>query len=284
MYRLVIVDDEKIVIRGIQVLLAKMDLACEVVGTASDGREALEVLRRTQPDVLITDIRIPYLDGLSLIESAQEFLTGCDCIIISAYQEFSYARRALYLGALDYIDKPVTRDKLRDAFARLFARREERTGRAKEDGKEKEPAGTETISAANDPALQSCSGMENAAGTEPGTEKDVGNERIAGILSYLQKNYQQDIGLTELSALTGMNPAYLSVLFKETVGTSFVKYLTNLRLARAKELLQNTDLRSADIAEAVGYHDPHYFYEIFKKKTGQTPGSYRDSHPGKEKT
>ncbi|MCH4033680.1 MAG: response regulator [Lachnospiraceae bacterium] len=124
MYRLVIVDDEKIVIRGIQVLLAKMNIDCEVVGTAWDGREALEVIRRTHPDVVITDIRIPYLDGLSLIESAQEFNRNCDYIIISAYQEFSYARKALVLGALDYIDKPVTRDKLRMAFERLQKRRE----------------------------------------------------------------------------------------------------------------------------------------------------------------
>ena len=56
-----------------------------------------------------------------------------------------------------------------------------------------------------------------------------------------------------------------------------MKYLTNLRIERAKELLAHSDLRAADIAEAVGYNDPHYFYEIFKKKTGQTPGAYRDA-------
>lgn len=239
MYRLVIVDDEKIVIRGIQVLLAKMNIDCEVVGTACDGREALEVVRRTRPDVLITDIRIPYLDGLSLIESAQEFLTGCDYIIISAYQEFSYARRALYLGALDYIDKPLTRDKLRDAFARLSQRR---AGDRQTAGEDRNPA---------EPLSES---VPHGEGTK--------NETIAGILDYLGKNYQQDIGLSELSSITGLNPAYLSVLFKETVGTSFVKYLTNLRIERAKELLQKTSLRSADIAEAVGYNDPHYFYEM----------------------
>ena len=141
-------------------------------GKVQGIREALEVIRRTRPDVLITDIRIPYLDGLSLIESAQEFLTGCDYIIISAYQEFSYARRALYLGALDYIDKPVTKDKLRDAFARLSQRREG-SRRTVREGDTVEPL----------PDL-----VQHAEGTK--------NETIAGILAYLGKNYQQDIGLS----------------------------------------------------------------------------------------
>ena len=254
MYRLVIVDDEKIVIRGIQVLLAKMNIDCEVVGTAWDGREALEVIRRTHPDVVITDIRIPYLDGLSLIESAQEFNRNCDYIIISAYQEFSYARKALVLGALDYIDKPVTRDKLRMAFERLQKRREGEIPPA-----EKDPVPQQEDTAVSD------------------SRETAKNDNISGILAYLQENYQRDIGLTELASYTRLNPAYLSVLFKETVGTSFVKYLTNLRIERAKELLAHSDLRAADIAEAVGYNDPHYFYEIFKKKTGQTPGAYRDA-------
>lgn len=113
MYRLVVIDDEYIVVQGIKALISRLKLDYEVVGAAYDGIQGLEVIRSEKPDVVITDIRIPGLDGLSVIEAAKEECPDTYFIVISGYSEFVYAQRALTLGVKDYIDKPVTADKLK---------------------------------------------------------------------------------------------------------------------------------------------------------------------------
>ena len=119
MYRLVVIDDEYIVVQGIKALISRLKLDYEVVGAAYDGIQGLEVIRSEKPDVVITDIRIPGLDGLSVIEAAKEECPDTYFIVISGYSEFVYAQRALTLGVKDYIDKPVTAEKLKNALARV---------------------------------------------------------------------------------------------------------------------------------------------------------------------
>ena len=119
MYRLVVIDDEYIVVQGIKALISRLKLDYEVVGAAYDGIQGLEVIRSEKPDVVITDIRIPGLDGLSVIEAAKEECPDTYFIVISGYSEFVYAQRALTLGVKDYIDKPVTADKLKKALTRI---------------------------------------------------------------------------------------------------------------------------------------------------------------------
>ena len=119
MYRLVVIDDEYIVVQGIKALLSRLKLDYEVVGAAYDGIQGLEVIRNEKPDVVITDIRIPGLDGLSVIEAAKDECPDTSFIVISGYSEFAYAQRALTLGVKDYIDKPVTAEKLKNALARV---------------------------------------------------------------------------------------------------------------------------------------------------------------------
>lgn len=133
MYRLVVIDDEYIVVQGIKALLSRLKLDYEVVGAAYDGIQGLEVIRNEKPDVVITDIRIPGLDGLSVIETAKDECPDTNFIVISGYSEFAYAQRALTLGVKDYIDKPVTAEKLKNALARVesgkMIRKHRRTGK-----------------------------------------------------------------------------------------------------------------------------------------------------------
>ncbi len=245
MKKMVIVDDEALVIEGIKAILKRIDADVEVVGSAQDGMQGQRVIKNLQPDIVITDIRIPYVDGLSLIEECREQCPDTAFIIISGYQEFEYARRAIHLGVLDYITKPVTIDKLKEALERVsesFETQDEQT---------EEPL-------------------------EEIQKSESGHKAIDRILEYIDKNYNKDIGLTELSEMVGMNPAYLSVLFKDTVGKSYIKYLTALRMEKACKLLAEGNKVSA-VAAMVGISDVHYFSESFKKNIGQTPSEYRDS-------
>ena len=100
---------------------------------------------------------------------------------------------------------------------------------------------------------------------------------ILEVLAYLEEHYQEDIGLNELAEKVGMSTAYLSVLFKNEVGTSYVKYLTNMRITQAKKLLKEGH-KVNEVSEMVGYSNYRYFSDIFKKHVGLTPNEYKHNY------
>jgi two-component system response regulator YesN len=88
MYRIILVDDEHIVLKGVKVLLERMDVSAEIIATVQDGKTAYQLIQEMKPDIVITDIRIPFIDGLSLIEMCKETLPNIHYIVISGYQDF----------------------------------------------------------------------------------------------------------------------------------------------------------------------------------------------------
>ena len=102
------------------------------------------------------------------------------------------------------------------------------------------------------------------------------NQIVVKAKDYIQKNFQNDLSLDEVSRQLDLSMYYFSKLFKEETGNNFVEYMTNLRMEKAKELLQKDELSMKEICSAVGYSDPNYFSRIFKKNTGATPTEYRE--------
>jgi len=100
---------------------------------------------------------------------------------------------------------------------------------------------------------------------------------IAEAKRFIHDHYDQEISLGEVAARVGITPSYLSTLFKEHMGIAYSDYLTNLRIAKAKELLQNTSYRVYEISRMVGYPNHYYFNRLFKKAVGMTPLDYRRS-------
>ncbi len=94
-------------------------------------------------------------------------------------------------------------------------------------------------------------------------------------LSYIQNNYQKDISLEDVSREVDISPYYFSKIFKDSTGENFIEYLTNLRIEKAKDLLDNTDLSMKEICSEVGYANQNYFSRIFKKNVGVTPTEYK---------
>ena len=115
MIRCIIAEDEQILRRGLVLATDWKALGCEVIGEAADGVEALALIRHLKPDLVITDIRMPALDGLTLI---QEAVSICDpeFIIMSGYNDFAYAKRAIHLGVTDYLCKPIDEDEFQLAI------------------------------------------------------------------------------------------------------------------------------------------------------------------------
>lgn len=122
MFRLVIVDDEKMIRNGLVQTISWAELGIEVVGTAANGIAALEIIRNTKPHIVLTDIRMPKMDGLELTRILHEELPDIKVIIISGYEEFSYAQKALQYQAVDYILKPVGVEALVQIMKKLTAK------------------------------------------------------------------------------------------------------------------------------------------------------------------
>lgn len=118
-YTLLIVDDEALIRRGLSQIIPWDEMGYELVGAVSDAQQALQILERKRVDVLLTDISMPEMNGLELIEKAKEYNPDLKSVIISGYSQFDYAWEAIQLKVENYILKPLDPDKIQDIFIRL---------------------------------------------------------------------------------------------------------------------------------------------------------------------
>ena len=125
MYHILIVDDEKIERRGIQFLLKQIDVECDIE-EAANGQEALELLKQKQFDIMLTDIKMPFMDGLQLIEESVKLDPEMKTVIISGYGEFEYARKALSFRVVDYMLKPVEPEAFEKLMKKIISQMESR--------------------------------------------------------------------------------------------------------------------------------------------------------------
>ncbi|GLX70314.1 response regulator [Paenibacillus glycanilyticus] len=112
MLSIMIIDDEDLIRRGLEKIVSKLSEEYVVVGSFSNGFEASQELNRLTPDVVITDIKMPYMDGLQFIEELRHRLPDTRCLILSGYNDFDYARTAMQYGVKDYLIKPVDKEEL----------------------------------------------------------------------------------------------------------------------------------------------------------------------------
>lgn len=488
MRKAVIFDDEFIVLKGLERMIDWSDYDVELVGTAADGEEALQLFRNHRPDIVFTDIRMPGKDGLQVIEEIMKEAPETQCIVFSGFNEFDYVKKALKLGVVDYLEKPITIPMIKEALEKTLSRindhetvnslkdhnQKERLeketlqlliGKGNEsewrerfgrDGQELEGVTVLALSSQVEPPdfyeghrmVKIQNGTENLlvifhlvenrenlwdyllqwserVGVAVGSGKtyinlleinksyhealhalrytqfmnefewyrfeDIGenpshstdlskheqavifhirtgdkdglfeqlNALIAQIDSkrlhpdvierdilklvylglevlketgcdpnqvwpdymphhdirklqtkedmfswlhnqlekiihasinirstykheaieraclFIKENYTKDVTLQEVSEHVGMNATYLSLLFKEEMGESYIKYLTHLRMEKAKQLLAEGK-KVAEVSERVGYHSYRHFSELFKKHVGIKPGQYKE--------
>lgn len=119
MTRIVIVEDEVRIRQGLGNLISKIDPDCRVVGEAENGYEGLKMIRDLTPDIVITDIRMPKMSGLEMVEKLREFHLDCRVVIISGYADFEYARKGISLGVSEYLLKPITIASVRELLKRM---------------------------------------------------------------------------------------------------------------------------------------------------------------------
>ena len=247
MYDIVLADDETWELIGLKKLIARSQLPLRVVGEAENGIVALQELEEKRPQILITDIRMPGLSGVQLLQQVQEKGLDVDVIILSGYAEFSYAQAALRYGAKDYLLKPVEPERLQEALGKIIRRWEAKGGEGRD--------------------------CQESKGE--GRESEEIISVMQQIVMEIQESYQEEITLQGLAKKYHISESRLSVKLKEMQGMSFTKYLTSKRIQKAKELLADERLSVEQVAEMVGYKDYYYFTKVFKKSTGISPSKYR---------
>ena len=241
MYRIYLADDETWVVIGLKKQIEKSGLPFQVIGEANNGVAAMEEILEKKPDILITDIRMPGLNGLQLLEKLREKGIAVKVIFISGYAEFEYAQSALRMGSFDYLLKPVEQEKLNQVLIRLLA------AFRRERGEEEETA----------------------------PEEPINSSMMNQIIREIQERYTENITLSGLAEAHGISTGYLSSQLKAELGLSFSEYITSTRIQKAKELLADESLSVESIAEQTGYNDYFYFIKVFKKNTGISPSKYR---------
>jgi len=259
MYTMLVADDERWIRERIISSIDWSRIGVSVAGEAADGEEALALCIKLKPDIILTDIRMPGISGLDFIRSLNDERINARIIIISGFNDFDYAQKAIKLGVVDYILKPVENTELVDIVKKCIRQIEAETYKNR-------------IIEQTDPQGNV---IEKLADYVQGSSIRKRNT-IEKALTFIKENYCRPISLNDISAEVMLNPSYFSNLFRESMGISFTKYLTEFRINKAKELMVNPTMRIKEIAGMVGYDDVRYFIKVFRSFTGISPGTYKE--------
>ena len=239
MWKCVVVDDDFQVVQGLRKFIEESGLDIQCVGTAGDGKEALEVIRKVKPNIVMTDVSMPVMDGLEMVESLRSEGYPGEIVILSGYADFQYAQQAIRFHVSDYLLKPITLADLHKVL---------------------------------DKVVSSLGDRHSVSVDDRGWyENSRHRETVDVMLRYIQDNYNHDINLEDMSKLLFLSSNNLNQIFKRDTGETFTNYLIRFRMEKAKELLLEGKYFVYEVAERVGYKNMPYFSNIFRKYTGHKP-------------
>lgn len=238
MYRVMLIDDEQSARRLLRASVSWEQLDMEVVGEAASGIEAINVIDDMKPDIAFVDISMPFMNGIEFTEVATKRYPNLIIIILTAFDDFEYARKCVSLPVFEYLLKPIVRVEVKEALERA---------------REK---------------------LDSIASVLNEQHEEMEASAINQIKKYIHDNYNDSkLNLTAVAQEFGFSSSYLSRKFKSETGKNFVEYLTECRMERAMELAAvNTKMFSA--SSTVGIPDPNYFGRCFKKYTGMSYSEY----------
>lgn len=244
MVTVVVVEDDEPLRQSI-VKAIEVCPECRVVGEAADGEEGLQCVRRWKPELIVSDIQMPRLDGLEMLRMLRREGSDVQMIFLTAHGEFPNVRQALRLQALDFLLKPFRPDELTASILRLEPRlRKGSSG----------PALPELRDARPGPYSQAA-------------------------IDYISAHYDDPaICVRQIALALELSEGHLSHLFKKETGFTLMGFLTAFRIHRAKLLLSDCRSRVSKVAEQVGYQSLSNFSVAFKKSTGISPSEYQKLH------
>ncbi len=366
MYKLLIAEDEKNEREVIVFLINKYNFELDII-EAANGKDAAQIIAEQPINILLTDIQMPFLNGIELSAKARSINPDIEIIFFSGYDDFDYVKSALSLRAVNYILKPVNPEEFKksisDVIETLHSREVAKVESEKyikeyfylNNNQSTNPNGNEMVAVDEDSELirkiskaiqlkDSDSLRQNTLlllgkykalpnishiyirylcttllqlfiNALPDTddndfqkvaeevftfryfadihkfmvdflekvitqiEVDNQSPRHAILLveQYIHSHYKEDLSLNTLAGIVFLSPKYLSSMFIQVTGISMNKYIKNVRMDKAKELLLTTNMKIADICQEVGYSYVSYFCRSFQEDVGMSPDKYRQT-------
>ena len=212
------------------------------------------MFREQECRIAVLDIEMPGVNGLKAAEEIRRLDKECSIIFLTAFEDFSYAKKAILVRALDYLLKPAAEDEViavLDEALRLL-----------NEGEHKD-------------ILEEEWNREQQYDTNKSIEMTRVSTSQRTILEFVQNHYQEDISLQDVAHIMNYSDAYFCKLFKQSFDKNFTAYLAEFRVEKAKLLLKDMTVNVREISELVGYRDSNYFAKVFKRIVGITPSEYR---------
>lgn len=234
MNNVLIIDDEELIRQGIKKRIISYELNIGTIFEGSNGIQALELLKNNKINIALVDINIPFINGLEFIKEGIKLSRDTIFIIISGYDNFSYAQKAIEYGVFRYILKPINKNQLKETLIEAI----------------------------------------NLLGEKADESDDKLNPLTKRILTEVNNNYSNcEYSLLDLAKSVGFSESYISKTLKKDIGMTFNEYLTSIRIEMAKKILMTEGKLTTvnEVAKRVGYSNQHYFSQVFKKHIGATP-------------
>ncbi|WP_440119500.1 response regulator transcription factor [Paenibacillus sp. QZ-Y1] len=369
MYKVIVADDEPFMLEGWRTMIDWRACGYELCGTATDGEEALALFHSVQPDLVVTDIQMPIMDGLGLIQTLREDLAYTSkIVIVTGYSDFNYAKQAIRYQVDQYVLKPLVPEEIHQVLMEMIEPLDKRRHEQKQYdrlvladeiqvdhlnehitekydlekmmnlskdilalieagdaypidnavremlhmaekaevslewihhviryihgellrkyGKKDackeilcEKEWHETASWSSGTLQELCVRISVQISQTDMTELGTGG-LVADAVNELKQHYRSKIKLQDVANRIHVNSAYLGQQFKREMGVSFNDYVHQLRVEEARKLLRRTNMKIADIALSLGYHDPEYFAQKFRAHTGELPSVYKNKNQG----
>lgn len=248
MYKILIADDEQTIREGLRDCFEWEKFNIEVVACVSNGREAYTAIKNLSPDIILTDIKMPEMSGLELIEITKKEFPDICVIILTGYADFEFARKAMRHGVMYYLLKPIwpqeLEEVLRDIIGNISAKR-----------------------------------LDDVDDKIEDIQKGKYDEQINKVFEYVEAHLEDpDVTLGYVAEkILFMSSGHFGKMFKKATGKFYTQYVMERRIEKAKRLLEETDLRGVEIAEKVGFCNNYpYFITAFKRYTSMTPQEWRN--------
>lgn len=241
MYRVVLIDDENIIVEGLRRVVKWSDYNCEVVGTASNAETGAALIQKYRPHILFTDIQMPGKDGLTMVAGLRSEFPNMQVSILTGFRDFAYAQEAIRLGVTRFLLKPSKMDEIKEALQTMTAQ------------------------------------LDKLPPEEEDHSGNAGSFIVHQAIAYMETAYQQKLTLQEVADRCYVSQWHLSKLLNRFAEKSFYDILNNIRIQKAKELLADPKLKIGDISEMVGYSDTAHFARTFKKLEGMSANEYRNT-------
>ena len=256
MLKVVIVEDEELIRTGLEYMIDWIKMDCTLSGVAKDGAEGLTMICEKHPDVVITDIRMPVMDGIEMIRQARKkchFRT----VIFTGYSDFEYAKSAIQLKVSDYLLKPVDEIQLEHVMADIH--------------REIEYSQTymEIMELTKNKTMQELEDWSIYR-----YKDSFENVYVVKAMNMICEQYDKKLTVESVAEELGISISYLSRKLKEFTDQTFLDILNRYRIQKSVQLLKDGTWKVYEIANRVGFSDYKYFCSVFKKYTGMSPTEF----------